>query len=139
MTDLTTVDPATVKADVELDALIAEKWMGWTSDGLFWRTDQDVREKTDWSPSTSLAHSGEALMEANSSNVHHYIGGPVVVEILTTDHWVDVFHYRGQCEYHETNGNKGEAQALATCRAITAAIVTAMIAAEEESNGCESS
>ncbi len=124
MLDLNTIDPATVPASPELDALIAEKWMGWKKghrnawvglDGSFraWRGL--------WSPSTNLAHAGEVRMKAERWELTGYTLG-VQCDIGTSSSVV--------C-FHETNDDKGKAEALATCRAIVEALKAAEAAGGE--------
>ena len=125
MLDLNTIDSATVPASPELDALIAEKWMGW-------RKLESLREQVfeevgghyhyihrDWSPSTNPAHAGEARRKADASSLSH--SGVAAKCVLIGDHAGrgDAFW---ECGYSETNGDKGKAEALATCRAIVAGL-----------------
>lgn len=128
MLDLT-IDPATVLASPELDALIAEKWMGWKKEPnpdatVFttrWLSPEGCRlplEANNWSPSTNPAHGGEARRKKKLSRIYdndENVG--VLIEVGKCAGW-------GQVRCHETNNDndKGKAEALATCRAIVAAL-----------------
>ncbi len=135
MTDLLKIDPATAMPSAELDTLIA-KWMGWGRcemiDGLLRRVvnawDCGGKRKFavhHWSPTTNAAHAGEARRRAGRSKLDHSA----------------TFNVTGSCRcyisvgsacvgqsvgYHEVAGTDDEiherAEALATCRAILAAI-----------------
>ena len=81
-----------------------------------------------WSPSTNPAHAGEARRKAGVSGVRHDIlGGYCCVAIHT--------YYSAVCFYADTNGHKGKAEALATCRAIVVALQAAD-AAEKGGREC---
>ncbi len=122
MIDLANCDPAAKEAGPEFDVLVAVKRMGWPPYSAL----NKVRcvagayaigaDGEPFSPSTNPAHAGEARRKAGWSNVHHENGGVVVVI------GIDGRTGHGSCAYSETNGDKGEAEALATCRAIAAAM-----------------
>ena len=125
MLDLNSIDPATIPASLELDALIAgEKWMGWHRDyslsqthSEYWRDEKNLcRPLLQWSPSTNPAHAGEARREADLNGVKHH-GLCTVKAFVVANSDLD-----GHCDYSETNGDKGKAEALATCRAIVEAL-----------------
>lgn len=127
--DLETLDPAPLKAGAETDALISE-WMGWeieTHDGKPphvhpWGDRGRWRWLVDWSPSTDPAHAGEAMRKADWSSCIH-----VKHRVAAGVEFGGICYY-GTCDYSEVTGDteeeiKGKAQALATCRAIAAAMV----------------
>ncbi len=129
MLDLNTINPETVLASPELDALIAEKWMGWTrsSHGDYWLTGEDVRTAYTFEPSTNPAHAGEARRKAKWFSVE---ASPLDGEPLGITCWINR-QSSGGCWYDETNGDKGKAEALATCRAIVEALKAAKAAGGE--------
>jgi hypothetical protein len=131
------LDPATLQAGPELDCLIAEKWMGWEWLPPYeiqigggpkhdyprcgcWET-PDGRRFLIWSPSTNPDHAGEARRVADSwvltdvETVRHADG--IVCHLLVGMAW-----HSGACSFAETDGDKDRAEALATCRAIAAAM-----------------
>ena len=137
MMDLRPVDLATLQAGPKTDALVAE-WMGWERNGNWWCKDglrlYEARPNYAgyWSPSTNHAHAGEARRKATVWTLDITIGpdGPIGIECH-----LGLFEGRGtgRCQWGETNGDEGQAEALATCRAI----VAAMKATEgEQSEGC---
>ena len=117
MVDLHTLDPTTLQAGPEADALVAE-WRGWklVSSGNKWSAIQEYWvapdgsrvAKNQWSPSTNPAHAGEARREADRCWVQS--------DALRYSVWL------GGCWAHcwleEVNGDKCLAEALATTRAI---------------------
>ncbi len=119
------LDSATLQPSAELDALIAEKWMGWRRGPNIggrhrcWHGADavGVYRVSEWSPSTNPAHAGEARRKARSSKIVHAHNGCRCVinegEGATT------------VGYRETNGDKGKAEALVTCRATIAALQAA--------------
>lgn len=121
MLDLRTIDPATVPASPELDALIAEQWMRWNKatpkDSCWYWTDTAGKRLHShlWSPSTNPAHAGEARRKAEYSQVIHHNDR---THVQVDSHFVTVY-------LTETNGDKGKAEALATCRAIVAVLKAA--------------
>ena len=135
MIDLSTINPATLQAGPELDALIAEKWMGWRVGGelnQYWvpiaGSHLDFsRHLNNWHPSTNPAHSGEARRKADDwtlALVCCVVSGKGYQLGILCSLWSgeESVCYDGFCVFSETNGNKGEAEALATCRAIAAAM-----------------
>lgn len=138
MLDLSTIDSKTMKAGVDTDALIAE-WMGWRGveyayhsvwdcgDGRFFLTGTflgiDSGHPT-WSPSTNLAHALEAMLEAREWTLFCDPGVNENEDTIGCEMSKDGKDYmhEGRCCLSETNGNKGEAMALAICRAIVAAL-----------------
>jgi hypothetical protein len=136
--DLLTLDPTTLKAGPTTDAMAC----GWcepmptggygaimaVSRGGWWRC-----TGPEWipnkQPSTNHAHAVEALLKARESEVRHR-GDRVTVWILEVDECeAPIGHSTTQrCRYDEVTGDteekiKGKALALATCRAIVAAMV----------------
>ncbi len=140
---LANVDTATLQSGPELDALIAEKWMGWRQDFSFlqtnskyWRNGAGLCRSSDqWKPSTNPAHAGEARRKAESWDLHTFnCPKPTTVScsLLVSGEWqVSGGGSVGWCKYTETNGDKGRAEALATCRAI----VDMLKAADEVNDG----
>ena len=147
MLDLNTIDPATLTASLELDALIAgEKWMGWhLSDETHWsgppahrynyklwlRTDDgttgyNTTSTNGFHPSTNAAHAGQARRKETYHEVTHG-RWEVCVEIGGKTHTAGY----AEVAYTETNGDKGKAEALATCRAIVDALQAAEAAGGE--------
>lgn len=134
MIDLATIDPATMQAGPEFDALIAVKWMGWHSwrGSPRWHDSMEnlVASYSDWSPSTNPAHAGEARRKADTWTLDTTIGPgrPIGIEchfgLLEGDG-------SGGCLFSETNGDKGKAEALASTRAIAAAMQAAEAGKEE--------
>jgi hypothetical protein len=125
-TDLMTCDPATAKAGAELDALIAEKWMGWTP--KMGPGGCAVREKGQlpgefayWFPSTNPAHAGEARRKAADWTLFRFREG---IGCYIWDR-VPGPAQHAACLFTETNGSEELAEALATCRAILAALKAA--------------
>ena len=131
--DFTAVDPDTLVASDELDAWIAEKWMGWTpveyayhtvwdcGDGRMFLTGTFLGVDSGypvWSPSTNAAHAGEVRRKAVSWSLSLRYGHETVIEC-----WIET--QRQFCELRETNGDKAKADALAICRAIVAALQAA--------------
>jgi hypothetical protein len=100
MIDLTTLDPATLQPSAQWDAFVHEHWMGL---GPIFASSAPCY-------STDSAIAGEARRRAGVSSVRHYL----------TDVWVFLDEFYGVCDYAETNGDKGLAEALATSRAIGA-------------------
>ncbi len=133
------LDPATLQPLAELDALIAEKWMGWiwdTGQGVGHRTGWVVELKAgnlgrkNWSPFTNPAHAGEARRKAFSWRLQLQYSENDELGIgcrLWAD--PDTF-YDGFCLLGKTNGDKAAAEALATCR-----VIVAMLQAAEAAGG----
>lgn len=127
--NLLDIDSATALPSPEWDAVLAEKVMGWEWEpapyglriGLApeqlqvgtWRT--PVGFRNEWSPTTNPAHAGELRRMAEASDCYH---SPVIGPGC----FVHVDGFCGKCLYSETNGDKDKAEALAICRAVTAAI-----------------
>lgn len=134
MLDLSTIDPETVLASPEFDQYIAEKWMEWYSDStmLYWmKAGGKTVEKTYWQPSIDPAHTGEARREADMSEITHRLLG-VTASISTYPLAPGGFIWHScTVAYSETNGDKGKAEALATCRAIVAVLKAANVAGAE--------
>ncbi len=141
MNDLATINPARLQPGPELDALIARKWMRWhlSSENrwagqpamrysyklwLVGRSDRptgyDTTAEDGFFPSTNSAHAGKARVQADGWNIHTFNSPkPTTVscEILVGDE-----AYLGWCKYQECNGYQSRTEALATCRAIVAAL-----------------
>lgn len=134
---LTDLGPATLPSSAELDALIAEKWMEWSavcSSGVLlgWHDSEGEYRShmkgnaRQWSPSTNPAHAGEARREARAWTLWSFLGADG--ETAGFQCYVNVGGWKtfgGRCEISETNGDKGRAEALATTRAIVAALQAA--------------
>ena len=130
--DLTTLDPATLQAGREADRLIALVWTHGeepTRDNWpWWKVDDDGCPYAHCPPfSTDPAHAGELRRMAAGSEIWH----PPVEPLCRVTLWVaketmrgivEYYQYSGECEYAETNGVPGKAEALAVCRAWWAAI-----------------
>jgi len=124
--DLSTLDPATLPASAELDALVAE-WRGWKRGSNWYGTNvadgwiKGPRTMVfDWSPSTNPAHAGEARREAEYWEIERtpwVKSWGVYCRVYVDESW-----FTGSCGPEEVNGDKGRAEALATCRAIAAAM-----------------
>ena len=142
MIDLESVDPATLQPGSELDTLIAEKWMGWRRGGecnRYWApitgTHLDYsRSISNWSPSTNPAHAGEARRKAEHWLIETYKwirytdsaqGDAIRVELYPDEKKRFEEEWSGDCQLSEINGDKGAAEALATCRAIVAKLKAA--------------
>jgi len=126
--DPSTLDPATLPASAELNALIAEwcEWelIGYNGDDAIWEDNEGtIVWNGPFRPSTNPAHAGEARRQACASQVHQEGYGAVMVHIQTSvPPWPGAgSYYSGYCDCAETTGDKGKAEALATCRAIAAA------------------
>jgi len=115
---LADLDPATMMASAELDALVAE-WMGWRLEFFpiadCWCDDAGNRRHSvlHWSPSTNPADAGEARRKAKQSSIRFCFAQGFIAEIEG---------YVSACMLHETDGHGGRAEALATSRALAAAI-----------------
>lgn len=116
MLDLSTTDPSTLQASLELDVLVAE-WMGWERQTSWWvsQTNCFTRRLDDWSPSTNPAHALEALMARKEwfgfTCSQAFVR--VVLHIGTRR-----FVSTASCRKH----SQKDAFCLATCRAIVAAL-----------------
>ena len=144
MTDLLTIDPATAMPSAELNALIATEWIEWYLDStsLYWTRGGGMHvEKAYWSPTTNAAHAGEARRHCDKwafdpisvfgtygigtqSEAWHE-GSAIVGYTMHVFRAGKVF--TGTCLFSEVTGStdderKERAEALATCRAILAAI-----------------
>lgn len=134
--NLMAIDVATLQPGLELDALIAEKWMGWepccpVETVLGWHdpVSGEYRSGTQgnssiWSPSTNPAHAGEARRKEGDWEL---FSNPKDGNIMCRFHG----RHEGFCSLSETNGDKGKAEALATCRAIVAVLKAAEAAGGE--------
>lgn len=137
MIDLLTLDPATLQASPELDALIAEKWMGWHKEPGFnpwFDKDSSFAHAGGWSSSTNPANAGEARRKAGRWRLE--LG--MHVTPIASDGWdlgiMCVLWPDGSgrgisasCAFPETDGDKALAEALATTRAIVAAMQAAEV------------
>ena len=115
----------------ELNDLIGDKWMGWWfgPDKRWHVRDNIVRELQDWFPSTNPAHAGEARRKAADATVRHSLAeGGCFIDLSVEIAGVLTHGFCGACYYSETNGDKGKAEALATCRAIVAVTKAALVA-----------
>jgi hypothetical protein len=139
------LDPATLMPSPELDALIAKEWMGWecvpyyhrfvnvaTDDGRYYKI-TDIESVDKWSPSTNPTHAGEARRKVARWELCVVRGGdrweePGIECRLYTGAGVGI----GGAMLAETDGNVGEAEALATFRAIVAALQAAKEASSHE-------
>lgn len=147
--DLNAIDSATVQPSPELDALIAEKWMGWTQSksnedcwcdvGIapdfvhrhFYIHYGDGKPELNddailWSPSTNPAHAGEARRKADYWGVKRWYGSDGRERVRADIDKIECF-----CAFDETNSDKGKTEALATCRAIVEALKAADAAGGE--------
>ena len=139
MKDLATVDPGKLQPSPELDALIAE----WTEpkpkdgDGAImdispsgWWKCIGPRWIPDKEPSTNPAHAGEARRKAEGYDLHTFNApDPTIVSCGIRVGEEEV--YVGGGSFAETNGDKGKAEALGSCRAITCAMRAAEAAGGE--------
>lgn len=130
MLDLKTLDPKTTKAGKETDVMVA-KWMRWPRYSALRKTCCIGHDHSGvivigsdgqlWSPSTNPTHAGEAMLKAEywrAKTVTSVLNGPsITVEVGDgiTNGYAEVFLV-------ETGGNKGQAFALATSRAIAEAM-----------------
>lgn len=125
-TDLLKIDPATAMPSVELDALIATEWMewkaGWCALLRVWNNGDDCSDwahaVNQWSPTTNAAHAGEARRRVDSAMLDNMASGIASCTING--------EYYQRCSSSEVTGTDDEikehTEALATCRAILAAI-----------------
>jgi len=128
--NLQDIDPATLQASPEADAMVAEKRMGWET-RIRRGQCEVVRPETchwsQWSPSTNSARAIEAMLEAENWSLQTIYGlaerKPVGITCLVRCGNVCGV---GRVRYTEIKNNVGGALALA----ITRAIVSAMQAAE---------
>ena len=109
--NLQDLDPNTLMPSPELDALIAEKWMGWVSN---YRPEPGCVFPVCWSLSNP-AHAGEARRKADESEVSHS------VSFGQSGCFVTIEGHEGFAPWSDPD-DKGPAEALATCRAIVAAM-----------------
>jgi|GEM_PF-6957202 len=128
--NLLTADPATVKASAELDALIAgPDWMNYgarlvresvSSNLGVGYCDRCVVGNRQWSPSTNAAHAGEARRVADLWTLSLLRVGEHSRIVCGLSK--DGVYGEGHCDLAEVYGDKKLAEALATCRAILAAV-----------------
>ncbi len=142
-TDLPKIDPATEMPLAELDALIAgPAWMGWEPVIEFgrivrWLTDTGNRSvsrgiPSGWHPTTNAAHAGEARRRADDYTLETVWkrkskSRPFVQGIQASIYLRGYGRFSAQAMPWEVTGStddeiKERAEALATCRAILAAI-----------------
>ena len=138
MLDLSTIDPETVLACPALDALIDVEWMGNSQfveaenlvpehAGDHWEYGPDGEGPFYIGPtySTDPAHAGEARRKARKKGRRWELTGCMLGVQC------DINTFSGVVCSTETNGDEGKAEALATCRAIVAAMKAAKVAGGE--------
>ena len=129
--NLLDLDPATLMPSAEYDVKIATEWMRWQQiNGGFYKGkwlmgDRSVHPSPNWSPTTNVEHAGEARRMADGwaiTTTQGKVGSRYATVGIYCELFVDGLHYHGRCRLEETNGDPGLAEALATSRAIWAAM-----------------
>lgn len=126
MSNCTFIDLAQFRSGGALNDLIAKEWLGWHRRSIAWynREGRQMHLRISdhwglraWSPSTNPTHASEA--RNHGSHEWTLSAGAKAVSLRLN---IDGCEYHGVCKFTETNGDKGQTEALATCRAIVAAL-----------------
>ena len=116
------LDPATLQASPEVNALICESMGGQYRPASIPALDGEANFGSGfrpWSPSTNPAHALEVMLEADWWELQ--FDGQVIVCKLRL-YSINPMTYRGDVSLISTDNNKGRAVALAIMRAIVAAM-----------------